>query len=48
LAIIEKLHETAGQYEAGGNAPKLVREEGEPYENGELYEEKLHGVWEVH
>ena len=23
-------------------------EEGEPYGNGELYEEMLHGEWEVH
>lgn len=45
---MEKLHERAGRYEAGGNGPTLVREEGEPCGNGELYgEEKLHGKWEV-
>ena len=30
------------------NEPKLVREEGEPYGNGELHEQKLYGEWEVH
>jgi hypothetical protein len=50
LAIIEKPHEGAGRYEAGGNGPKLVREEGEPWGNGEVYgegEEKLYGEWEA-
>lgn len=48
-AIIGKLHDGAGRYEAGGNGPKLVREEGELYGNDELHgEERLHGEWEVH
>lgn len=38
-----------GRYEACGNRTKLVREEGEPCGNGELYgKEKLRGEWEAH
>jgi hypothetical protein len=35
-------------YEASGNGPRLVREESEPYGNGELYGEKLYEEREVH